>query len=56
MFDTLDFFIQEITIVTKLIWHWKVKDQIDTIKMLETKLKYNVNDRDQICNLHFILL
>ena len=26
-------------------------DQIDTIERLGTKLKYNVKDRDQICNL-----
>ena len=26
-------------------------DQIDTIEKLETKLKYCVNDEDQICSL-----
>ena len=26
-------------------------DQIDTIKRLETKLKYGVKDREQICSL-----
>ena len=26
-------------------------DQIDTIERLETKLKYSVKDRDQICSL-----
>ena len=35
----------------KLTRHWKVRDQIDTIEMLGTKLKYNVKNRDQICNL-----
>ena len=37
--------------MTKSIWHWKVMDQIDTIEKLETKLKYCVNDEDQICSL-----
>ena len=31
--------------------YWNVKDQIDTIEMLATKLRYGVNDRDQLCNL-----
>ena len=34
-----------------MIRHWKVGDQIDTIEMLEIKLKYNIKDRDQICSL-----
>ena len=33
-------FIKEITIVTKLTWYWKVKNQVNTIKRLTTKLKY----------------
>ena len=49
-------FIQNITIETKLIRHWKVRDQIDTIKSLETKLKYGVKDKDQICSLSKKLL
>ena len=30
-------------------------DQIDTIEILGTKLKYGVNDRDQCCNLPNII-
>ena len=37
-------------IETKLIQHWKINKQIDTIEMLWTKLKYSVKDRDQICS------
>ena len=51
LFDMSDFSIQEITAGTKLTCHWKVRDQIDTIERLETKLKYDVNDKDQICSL-----
>ena len=29
------------------------RDQINTVKMLETKLKYSVNDNDQIYSLLF---
>ena len=36
---------------TKLTHHWNVRNQIDIIERLETKLKYNVKDRNQICNL-----
>ena len=36
---------------TKLTQHRKVRDQINTIERLETKLKYGVKDRDQICSL-----
>ena len=35
----------------KLTQHGKVRNQIDTIKRLGIKLKYDVNDRDQIYNL-----
>ena len=38
---------------TKLTWHWKVRDQIDTIERLEIKLKYGAKDRDPICILPF---
>ena len=38
-------------IVIKLTRHLKVRDQINTIEKLMTKLKYSVNARDQICNL-----
>ena len=31
-----------------------LKDQINTIKRLCTKLKYSVKDREQFCNLLFI--
>ena len=34
-------FIQDIMVGTKLIRHWKVRNQIDTIEKLETKLKYS---------------
>ena len=47
-------FIQNITVGTKLIQDWKVMDQIDTIKRLETKLKYSVNDRYQILVYSFL--
>ena len=30
----------------KLIRYQNINDQIDSIERLETKLKYNVNDRD----------
>ena len=49
-------FIQNITVGTKLIQDWKVMDQIDTIKRLETKLKYDVNNSDQILSLFFFIL
>ena len=42
--------------ITKLIRHWKVGDQIDTIEMLGIKLKYGVKVRDQICSLLLLLL
>ena len=38
---------------TKLTSIEKVRDQIDTIEKLWTKLKYGVKDRDQLCNLSF---
>ena len=44
-------FIKEIMIVIKLIRHLKVIDTIDTIERLRTKLKYDVNDRNQIHSL-----
>ena len=47
-------FIQNITVGTKLIQDWKVRDQIVTIKRLETKLKYSVNDRNQILVYSFL--
>ena len=37
--------------LTKLTRHWKVRDQIDIVERLQTKLKYGINDKDQICNL-----
>ena len=37
--------------MTKLTRHWKVKDQLDTIERLWTKLKSAVKDRDQIHSL-----
>ena len=33
-----------------------VRDQIDTIEKLETKLIYSVKNKDQIHNLPFILI
>ena len=41
---------------TKLTSIEKVRDQIDTIEKLWTKLKYGVKDRDQLCNLSFFLI
>ena len=32
--------------MTKLTQYWKVKNQIDTIEMFETKLKIDVEVRD----------
>ena len=40
-------FIQNITTETKLTRHRKIRDQIDTIEMLEIKLKYAVKDMNQ---------
>ena len=40
----------------QLTQYWKIKDQIDTIKNLNTKLTYCVKDRDQICNIHFYFI
>ena len=40
----------------KLTWHWKTMNQIDTIERPWTKLKYSVNDRNQMCSLpNFII-
>ena len=55
-FDLLSIFIQDITMGTKLTRHWNIRDQIDTIKRLRTKLKYVVKSRDQICSLPLFLL
>ena len=30
----------------KLTWHWKIRNQINTIERLETKVKYDIKDRD----------
>ena len=49
-------FIQNITVKTKLTRHLNGMDQIVTIKMLGTKLKYNVKDRNQICSLPQFLI
>ena len=54
LFDTSDFSIQEITAKTKFTRHWKVRNQIDTIKRLMTKLKNSVKDRNQIRSLLII--
>ena len=51
LFAILAISIQEITVMTKLTWHWKVRDQIDTIERLRTKLKYSVKNRNQIHSL-----
>ena len=48
---TLAFFIQHLMVGIKLARHWKFWDQINTIEMLGTKLKYDVKDRNQCCNL-----
>ena len=40
--------IQEITVKTKLTQYQKDRDQIDTIERLNVKLKYNINNKDQI--------
>jgi len=46
MLATLEIYIQKITIETKLIQYQKVRDHIDTIERLETKLKYGIKDRN----------
>ena len=46
MLATLVIFIQKITVETKLTQYRKVRDHIDTIERLETKLKYGVKDRN----------
>ena len=38
---------------TKWTQYWKDKDQIDTIEILETKLKYSIKDKDSLCTLPF---
>ena len=43
-FDTSDFSIHQITAWTKLARHRKVRDQLDTIEKLETKLKSSLKD------------
>ena len=40
---------------TKSTRHWKVRNQIDTIEKLEAKLKYGINNRDQIYSLPNII-
>ena len=42
LLDISSILIQKITVRTKLIGYWKVKDQIDTIERLGIKLKYGV--------------
>ena len=46
-------FINHLTAGTILTQYQKVKDQTDTIKRLKAKLRYDVKDRDQLCNLPF---
>ena len=41
-------FIQNITEVIKLTQLWKFEDQINTIKMLEIKLKYGIKNMNQL--------
>ena len=50
-FNTSYSSIQEIMVGTKLTWYWMIRDQINTIKRLGTKLKYNVKNKNQIFNL-----
>ena len=38
---------------TKLTRHWNIMDYIDAIKMLGTKLKYEINDKYKINSLPF---
>ena len=42
---------QKITVETKLTQHQNVRNQINTIKKLQTKSKYGVKNKDQICSL-----
>ena len=44
---TLAIFTRKIMVLIKLIWYWKVKDQITTIKKLRTKLEYGLKNKDQ---------
>ena len=48
---TLAFFIYRLMLRTILTQYRKVCVQIDSIERLKTKLRYGVNDRNQICNL-----
>ena len=41
-------FIQNITEVIKLTQLWKFEDQINTIKILEIKLKYGIKNMNQL--------
>ena len=41
--------------MTKLTRYWKINDQIDTIKIIGIKLKYNILDSDQKHNFTFFL-
>ena len=39
-----------------LTQYQKVRDQIDTIERIGTKLKYGMKDKDQLCNFPLLLL
>ena len=45
------FFIHHLMAMIILTQYQKVMDQIDTFEILRIKLKYDVNVREQICNL-----
>ena len=45
------FFINYLMVRIILTQYQKVKDQIDTIKRFETKIKYGVKNNNQLCNL-----
>ena len=49
------FSINHFTVETILTQYQKVRDQINTIEMLMTKLKYGVKDKDQFYNLPFLI-
>ena len=43
--------IHYLTVGTILTQYQKLRDQIDTIERLGIKLKYDIKDKNQLCNL-----
>ena len=51
LLTTTIFSIYHLTVWTILTQYQKVRNQIDTIEKLGTKLKYGIKDKDQLYNL-----